>query len=176
MRHERVLFSTPLIALKESTDGFQFFERKGKDSIAVFLIRKSNLVEKEYEVLIRQQRLCIDNPGLNEEPKLYPCPITGSIDGDELPQDAASREALEEAGFSIQVVPLGYYIVGTQTNEVCYLFYADVTGRLPSIAKQDGTYFESISKNEWRPIDYLQECDFSACQIGYLKLKYIFKI
>jgi 8-oxo-dGTP pyrophosphatase MutT (NUDIX family) len=131
MNHQPVLFSTPWITVKETPDGFQFLERKGKDSVAIFLFRRNNVVINKYEVLIRQQRLCIDNPGVGQEPNLYPCPITGGIDANENPEEAAVREVLEESGFSAKVLPLGRYIVGTQTNEICYLFYADVTGQTP---------------------------------------------
>jgi 8-oxo-dGTP pyrophosphatase MutT (NUDIX family) len=75
-----------------------------------------------YEFLIRQQPLCIDNSDINEKHRLYPCPITGGIDEGELPEKAAVREVYEEAGFSVRVLPLGKYIVGTQTNEICYMY------------------------------------------------------
>jgi hypothetical protein len=50
------------------------------------------------------------------------------------------------------------------------MYYADVTDMEPEIAQQDGSYFESISKNEWHPLDYLNECNYAACLIGYLRL------
>ena len=164
MSQERVIFVTNWIAVKETARGFHYLERKGKDSVAVFLLRKRKPELKEYEVLIRQQPLCIDNLELNGKPRLYPCPITGGIGGNETP---------EESGFSVRVLPLGQYIVGTQTNEICYLHYADVTGLEPEVTKQDGSYFESVSKNEWHPFEYLIQCDYSACQIGYLKLQQV---
>lgn len=171
MSQEKILFKTNWLTVKETVKGFHYLERKGKDSVAIFLLRKKVLNRKEYEVLIRQQPLCIDNPDINEKLRLYPCPITGGIDGDETPEEAAVREVEEESGFSIQVLPLCQYIVGTQTNEICYLYYADVTGLDPKLAKQDGSYFEAISKNEWHPFEYLSQCNYAACQIGYFRLK-----
>ena len=173
MSNAKTIFSTNWISVKETDKGFYYLERKGRDSVAIFLVRKSTVNREEYEVLIRQQPLCIDNTEINGELKLYPCPITGGIDGDELPEKAAIREVYEEAGYSVQVLPLGKYIVGTQTNEICYMYYADVTDIEPEIAQQDGSYFESISKNEWHPLDYLERCDYGACQIGYFRLKNI---
>lgn len=79
----------------------------------------------------------------------------------------------EESGFSVDVVSLGKYIVGTQTNEICYMYYADVSNIEQEIAQQDGSYFESISKNEWYPLEYLNQCEYAACQIGYFRLKNI---
>jgi len=174
MEQEKVLYKTERVALKETHRGFQFLERKGKDSVAIFLIRRNPLVDSKLEVLIRYQPLCVDNSEINGVPRLFACPLTGSISGDESPEVAASREAFEEAGYSVQVLPLGNYIVGTQTNEVCYMYYADVTALYPQTPPQDGSYFESISKNEWQPLDYLQECEFSACQLGYFRLKALY--
>lgn len=174
MSQVKTIFTTDWIAVKETARGYHYLERKGRDSIAIFLVRKSKVNRQEYEVLIRQQYLCIDNPNINEEQRLYPCPITGGIDEGESVEEAAAREVYEESGFSVQVLPLGKYIVGTQTNEVCYMYYADVTGIEPEVAQQDGTYFESISKNEWHPLDYLNQCDYAACQIGYFRLRDIF--
>jgi len=176
MDTDKVIFSTQWLAVKESPRGFQYLERKGKDSVAVFLLKRSGENLAQHEVLIRQQHLCIDNREINGEFRLFPCPVTGALDEGESPEAAAQREAYEETGYKIQVSPLGQYIVGTQANEICYLYYADVTGMEPEVAQQDGTFMESIAKNEWHPFEYLESCDYSACQIGYLKLqKILFK-
>ena len=168
---DRVIFSTKWIAVKESLRGFQYLERKGKDSVAVFLLRKSGRNLEQYDVLIRQQHLCIDNREVNGRFRLFPCPVTGALNEGESSEDAAKREVYEETGYRVQVLPLGQYIVGTQVNEICYLYYADVTRMEPDAAQQDGTYMESISKNEWHPFEYMKFCDYAACQIGYLKLQ-----
>lgn len=176
MDTDRVIFQTAWIAVKQSPQGFQYLERKGKDSVAVFLLRKSDANPPEYEVLIRQQHLCVDNREIDGVLTLFPCPITGALDEGESPEAAAIREVQEEAGYTVQVLPLGKYIVGTQTNEICYLYYADVTGVEPAPALQDGTYLESIARNEWHELNYLKTCDYSACQIGYLKLQEILSL
>ncbi|MBE7384225.1 MAG: NUDIX domain-containing protein [Leptolyngbya sp. SIO1E4] len=173
MSEAKALFQTHWVSLKATERGFHYLERKGRDSVAVFLMRTCRADAQGYEVLIRQQPLCIDNSEANGSLKLFPCPITGGIDGDETPEAAAVREVNEEAGYTVQVTSLGRYIVGTQTNEICYLFYADVTGQVPGIAEQDGSYFESISRNEWHPFDYLATCEYAACQIRYYRLRHI---
>lgn len=174
MDTDKVIFSTAWIAVKESSRGFQYLERQGKDSIAVFLLRKSG--EAQYEVLIRQQHLCIDNREVDGKFRLFPCPVTGALNQGEAAAAAAQREVYEETGYQVQVSPLGQYIVGTQVNEICYLYYVDVTGMEPDVAQQDGTFMESIAHNEWHPLEYLASCEYSACQIGYLKLqKLLFK-
>lgn len=175
MTDDTILLQTKWITVKQTSLGFQFAERKGRDSVAVFLVRRSDANEA-YDVLIRQQPLCID-PIVPDQPViLRPCPITGGIDGDETPEQAAVREVQEEAGYSVEVVPLGHYIVGTQTNEICYLYYADVTGHSPAEALQDGSYFESISINEWQPFSNLEGYHYAACQIGYYRLKKVLGI
>jgi ADP-ribose pyrophosphatase YjhB (NUDIX family) len=171
MSDEKILFSTKAITIKESARGFQYLERLGKDSVAIFLVRKSVSDASKYEVLIRKQPLCVDNSEIEEKPRLFACPLTGRIELGESPEQAAVRETLEESGYAIQVTSLSRYFVGTQTNEICYLYYADVTDMNPQVALQDGTYFESVSENEWHPLDYLNECDYVACQLGYFRLK-----
>jgi len=173
MDKDKVIFSTSWIAVRESPRGFQYLERKGKDSVAVFLLRKIDKNLEQYEVLIRQQHLCIDNREVDGKFRLFPCPITGALNEKESPEVAAQREVYEETGYRVQVLPLGQYIVGTQVNEICYLYYADVSGMQPDVAQQDGTYMESIGKNEWHSFEYLKAYDYSACQIGYLKLQEI---
>ena len=66
---------------------------------------------------------------------------------------------------------LGQDIVSTQTNEVCYLYYADVSGQEPSEAPQDGTFLESIAHNQWHPFEDLKTFDYVACQLGYYRLR-----
>lgn len=171
MDNEKTIFSTEHITIKETARGFHYFERLGRDSVAIFLIKKSELNSSKYEVLIRMQPLPQNNLEVNGEQQLYACPFTGRIEPGESPGQAAVRETFEESGYSTQVISLGRYFVGTQTNETCYLYYADVTDVKPQTALQDGTYFESISKNEWHPLDYLSECDYVACQLGYFKLQ-----
>lgn len=173
MNPEKNIFTTNWITVKETARGYHYLERKGRDSVAIFLVRKSNVNIKEYEVLIRQQPLCIDITEIDGKMRLYPCPITGGIEPNESPEEAANREVYEESGFSVRVLPLGKYIVGTQTNEICYIYYADVSEIKPDMAQQDGSYFESISKNEWHPLEYLNQCDYAACQIGYFRLRNI---
>ncbi|XHX79235.1 MAG: NUDIX domain-containing protein [Stenomitos frigidus ULC029] len=154
MATDQIIFQTKWIAVKESPRGFQYLEREGKDSVTVFLVRKSSANPQQSEVLIRQQHLCVDNREVDGTLTLFPCPITGALEEGELPEAAAIREIYEEAGYRVQLQLFGKYIVGTQVNEICYLYYADVTGIEPDLAQQDGTYLESIGKNEWHPLEY----------------------
>ncbi|WP_199338031.1 NUDIX hydrolase [Nostoc sp. FACHB-280] len=168
---DKSIFCNEWLEVKQTPKGFYYLQRKGQNSVAVFLLKKKGHNSNEYEVLIRQQPLCIDNIEVDGSLKLFPCPVTGALDEGESPEIAAIREVYEETGFSVQVLPLGKYIVGTQTNEICYMYYADVTDLAPDTAPQDGSYHESISKNEWHSFEYLNRCEYSACQLGYFKLR-----
>jgi 8-oxo-dGTP diphosphatase len=175
METDQTLFQTPWVSVKQTPHGFYYLERKGRDSVGIFLLRRRadspSDSPSDYEVLIRWQPLCIDSGTIETPLTLHPCPITGGLDGEESPITAAVREVHEEAGYTVSLLPLGQYIVGTQTNEICHLYYADVTGLTPIDAPQDGSFFESISQNRWYPLAYLKECDYAGCQIGYYRLR-----
>lgn len=169
--NEKVLFTSPgnWVQVIETPRGFYYIRRKNKNSVAVFLLRK---VEDEWEVLVRYQPLPVHNADLDSKQLLYPCPVTGGLDSlDERPYNCAVREAEEETGYATHLNYLGDYIAGTQTDETVYMYWADVTDVEPSEALQDGTYFESISKNKWKHISCLQTYDYVACQLGYYLLK-----
>ena len=176
---DKKLFDTGWLAIKETPNGFFYSERKGKDSIALFLIRekKENIYFRlhgpiPFEVLMRYQPMPIYGEFTEYGKTLYPCPITGSVEDGKSLEECAINEAMEEAGYDIngRIQELGKYAVGTQTNEVVHMFYADVTGLKPKKIKGDGTYFESISENKWESLDFLNSCLYGACQIGYFKL------
>lgn len=173
---EKVVYESPggWVQIIETPNKFYYLRRKNRDSVAVFLIRRSNGVEP-WEVLIRKQPLPLNNPEPGQPMTLFPCPITGGFDSaEEQPAACAKREALEEAGYRLGVEELsllGGYIVGTQTDERVYMLWADVSNIEPEAAEQDGTFFEAVSKNEWMPLSFLgEQGGYSANQIGYLKL------
>ncbi|MEE3719816.1 NUDIX domain-containing protein [Tumidithrix elongata RA019] len=188
MAIDKTIFSTKWVSIKETPRKFYYLERKGKDSVAIFLVRstkgngtKGNSAKEtpfnQLEVLVRFQPLCIDNPTLDDEMRLHPCPVTGGMEEGENPLKCAVRETLEETGYRLEtLLPLGQYITGTQSNEIVYLFWADVTGIEPEVATQDGSVFEAVSRNEWKAIAFLKDCQYSGCLIGYLKLAEILNL
>lgn len=172
---ETILYTTDYnwISVKKTDNGFYYTERKNRDSIALFLTRRTSYIEPE--VLVRFQPLPLDN-SMNQQ--LFPCPITGCIDYDKTTTECAINEAMEEAGYDISdnIEYLGKYAVGTQTNETVLMFWADVTNKIQTKINGDCSYFESISKNEWRPVSYLKSCLYGACQIGYHKVVDILRL
>jgi 8-oxo-dGTP diphosphatase len=56
------------------------------------------------------------------------------------------------------------------------MFYADVTDIEPEHVSQDGSFFESVSQNQWQPLEYLNQGDYGDCQLGYFQLKSLLKL
>lgn len=120
---------------------------------------------------MRYQHLCVDNSKENRHFNLFPCPVTGAIEEGEVPEAAAHRKTYKETGYTTTLTTLGQYIVGTQINGVCFLYYADVTGVEPSTALQDDTFLESVAYNQWHSLEHLKRFDYAACQLGDYQLK-----
>ena len=163
---EQTIFTTPggWLEVIETPSKFYYARRKGRDSVAVFLVDN-----KEQKVLIRFQPLPRHNADIDDKQVLFPCPITGSIDVGETPLQAAIREVKEESGYeNVELIHMVDYLVGTQSDELVNIYYGFVDSTLNVIGEQDGTYFESISKNEWLPISHLSSANYVACRLFYL--------
>lgn len=172
----KVLFSTNWVKLKETKTGFQYLERKGRDSIAVLLLRIEN---NKLECLIRKQPLCALLDDLSDFAfALGNCPITGSLEIKEDPKKCTVREIKEEAGYDVPEKNLSYvgsYIVGTQTNEKCYMYIANVTDLTNTIPEGDGSEDEKVSYNEWVSINSISNEPYSGLAIIYLRLLQLVK-
>jgi 8-oxo-dGTP diphosphatase len=157
---DSLLFETRWIRLKETKHGFHFAERAGRNSIALFLIQRCK--GNEVRVLIRWQRAAYGE----DRDKNYPAPITGSIDTPLSYAEHAAQEAYEEAGYRLQaedLVLLGHCASSTQSNELCYLYACDITGRTPEVER------ERIS---WEPLSFLRtSCEYFSCHLGYFLLR-----
>lgn len=153
-----ILHDAKWATLNTTKSGFIYSERKGRDSVAIFLTRNHGT-----EVLVRFQPLVADYE------YYWGCPITGSMDHEsEAPEQCAIREALEESGYVIEHAELlTKYIVGTQTNEQVYLFTADVTGIEPGPDMNEAMGESGF--NEWCPLSDLltEDCRYSGSLIAY---------
>jgi 8-oxo-dGTP diphosphatase len=147
---------------------FYFARRKGKDSIGVLLFNSLT-----GEVLIRYQPLVHLEDG--DGKGTFPCPLTGSMELDESPETCALREVYEESGYTIykeELISLGAYIVGTQTDEIVYLYAADVLNLEAEEPEGDGTFHEGISTNVWMSYDEaLAVAEYSGLIIALFRLK-----
>ena len=170
---DKIIFDNPWLKVKESPHGYIFSERKGVDSIAILAYTKMG---NDIEILTRFQPLPFKNAENKEDTlPLFCCPITGSIDKGDTADDSAIKEMKEEAGYEItkdQLTYLGYYIVGTQTNEAVHMYIIDVTNLEPAETSSDGTYHESVSENFWHKLDFIENnCEYAGLVILINKLK-----
>ncbi|MDX1580589.1 MAG: NUDIX hydrolase, partial [Alphaproteobacteria bacterium] len=92
---------------------------------------------QEY-VFVRQFRLPAQN---GADPWLLELPA-GIVEKDEKPEDAITREIEEETGFKpVSLTPLSWFFLSPGwTDEVCYLFEAEVDGEPhpdPGVGEED---------------------------------------
>ena len=163
--HEIVFTTTPdFLSIKKANPPYYYSERRGVDSVAVFLVNTNK------QVLIRYQPL----PPIDDG-RLFACPITGTMEPNMSPLQVARKEVKEETGYTVEgLMPLdlGTYIVGTQTNERVHMFAWDVTFLEPEIPEGDGTVHEAMSENGWLDFDAAFEvAEYSGLLIGLFLLR-----
>jgi 8-oxo-dGTP diphosphatase len=159
--NDTTLYTCPhgWVSVKEDA-GFYYAERRGRDSVAIVLTRNN-----------RAHALVRWHPLIADDHRWHPCPITGSMEYDwEDAESAARREVLEETGYVVgPLTKLTTYIVGTQTNELCHLFTADVTGQIPGADKN--AEMGEAGSNQWVPFEHLKYSHYSGTLIAYALLK-----
>ena len=154
---DEVLYDAGWMKLYKTGRGFIYSERRGVRSTALLLYRLIPEGQiRQYEILTHYQPLPV---GPVAQGDAYPCPITGSLLEGDSPHDNIMQEALEEGGFDLnfegaKVVHHGNYFVGTQTNEVVLMFSCDVTGIEQQEPEGDGSYWETVSHNQWHPLEF----------------------
>ncbi|BAC44089.1 predicted MutT-like hydrolases [Malacoplasma penetrans HF-2] len=177
-KNNKLIIKTKYLSMYKTEKGFYYCQRASINSVALLCYKKEN---NEYLFLIRYQPL----PEIEEKERwdqLYPCPITGSIDENEIPIETVIRECWEEAGIKINkdlVYEINPSIATTQMNEKIFFYLCDVTGLKESIPENDGSIFESVSKNLWVTEKELlnlidnQICmqGLSICYFHFLKIK-----
>ena len=127
-------------------DGYYYVQRAGVDSVA-FILYNAGAVG-----------LCRCAHGATRE--VSNRSFTGSIDLEGNWKESISRvvqiEVREEAGYDVtpdQIVLIGWYEVGTQTNEKVYLYIVDVTGLTPGLTQLDSREQEDILGVVWNPTE-----------------------
>lgn len=148
MKNDKLLIKTKHLSMFETKEGFIYCQRRSINSIAALCFKK---IKNDYQFLIRYQPL----PEIKEKvdwKQPYACPITGSIEKDELPEITAIREVYEEGGLKIEtknIVNHFMCISTTQMNEKVFHYLIDASNVKQDIPQNDGTIFESVSFNKW---------------------------
>ncbi|WP_036436958.1 NUDIX domain-containing protein [Mycoplasma elephantis] len=144
------IFESEWISVYKAEDGFIYAQRKSINSISALLFKKEN--NKRY-FLIHYQPL----PEVEEKKKsddCFPSSVTGALEKNETPDECVVREVGEETGYKItkkNIVASSVSISSTQMNEKVFNFLIDVTGIKQGEIKTDGSYFELVSYNVWKP-------------------------
>lgn len=87
-------------------------------------------------------------------PKPHLCGLTGGIDGNEMPVDAAMRETFEESGYHVtkdQMIHLGTIWPSKLSDTVVHLFAVDVSNADWTTPPGDGSIYEQQSSTTWLP-------------------------
>lgn len=171
--NDRLIVKTKHLEMYKTEKGFYYCQRRSINSVAILCYKKVN---NEYSFLLRYQPM----PQVEEKQNwkdLYPCPITGSIENNELPIECAIRETFEESGYQVSkdnLFEISQSIATTQMNEKVFCFLADVTNIKETSPKNDGTIFEKVSKNIWVSESKLNEILNNKLVLSSLIISYYF--
>ncbi len=152
MKKVKPLYTNYWLSLYQTPKGFVYAQRKGINSTASLCFRLNK--KGQYEFLIRYQPLPVIHQYSNKkENTLYPCCITGSIEQNESPLQNCLKEVFEESGYKIKQNNIKHVIsasASTQMNEIVFHYLVDLTNvKKQGKEQNDGSYFESVSKNKW---------------------------
>lgn len=117
---DRIISKGNFLTLKVTKDGYEYAERKGKDSIAfIFQIRSSTeLPNWQTKYILRNE--------YNDPLREYILgAFGGSLDHVAPLEEIVRVEAMEEAGFDVKLEDIefcGKYRVSTQMNQFCHLY------------------------------------------------------
>lgn len=147
----KLLKETKYLSLYETSQGFVYAQRRNINSTAILCFKK---VKGRYMFLIRYQPLPIVNTIAHYKwNDCFACPITGSLEKEQNPEDNAIAEVYEEANIQVNkksLVAKTKFVPTTQMNETVFCFLCDVTrGKLIDKKQGDGSIFEDISFNKW---------------------------
>ena len=142
---DAVLYDNEWLQLCETPDGYVYAHeaKSNGKGVAVLAYRR---VGKEVQIAGRYERTPCHRDGFALTS------LTGQIDGDEEPVDAAVRELKEEAGIDAvhsEMQVLGTVRPGKQTDTTMYLFALDVGKRDIGEAIGDGTAGEAGAYCKW---------------------------
>jgi len=128
------------LKLKKTPDGYEYAERKGKDSVAFILVDQYTHafgLRLEYKPPVNQHILGA---------------FGGSMEPNKSPLDIVKQEVLEEAGFKVrdsQIRFVGKFFVSTQMNQYCYLYVVAVDSNTPHCIPENPDKWEGLSDLVW---------------------------
>jgi hypothetical protein len=161
--HHDELYTGKFLSIHRTQEGYEYAERKGKDSVAFLLYDSSN-----------------NTVGYRNE---YKPPVAtwvlgafgGSIDKQKSPVDIVIDEVAEEAMYNVSpkdVKYLGKYLVSTQMNQWCMLYAVDVTNNEGDYySEQSFDVLESLSDTSWHRADNIP----TECWKAYVILTKMFE-
>lgn len=145
--------------IKTTKEGYEYAERKGKDSVAFILFDRNKQMiglRNEYKPPIEAYVLGA---------------FGGSMDKDVSPATIVLEEVFEESGYHVSLDNIhfiGKYFVSTQMNQWCYLYAVDTTHATnPRDSIYPGKVFdklEAVSDVSWHKYGFLPpECWKTTC-------------
>ena len=126
---------------------YVYSERLGTDSVA-FILLDANRGETPFG-LINERKPPLDER-LQKDVMLLTA-FGGSIDMDKSYQEIVQTEVKEEAGYEVpleKIVFVGDVMVSTQSNQMCHLYFVDVTG-IEEGEREPETAMEAIAEVTW---------------------------
>ena len=108
------------LKLLKTKDGYEYCERKGKDSVAFILMKK---VGTQWFIGLRNEYKPSINTWINGA-------FGGSLDKKKSPCHTVIDEVAEEAGYKVKEENIKYcgkYFVSSQMNQFCMLYLVDVS-------------------------------------------------
>jgi len=121
----------PYLKVKQVNNTYVYSERAGIDSIAFILYDNSS---KKPFGLVHERKPSLNEFYNNENSKddvFLTTAFGGSIDCDNLNYtEICQKEVKEESGYSVKlddIYYVGRVLVSTQMNQICYLYFVDVS-------------------------------------------------
>lgn len=142
---DKILFENPFIAVIDR-GGYSFLHlTRSNGQLVAVLPYQETAMGRRY---LARVEICPAH-----SPNMEPCSVTGGVDPDgSTPADIASRELLEETGYTL--APEKLQVLGTvrptkQSDTTVHLFAADVSGLTAGDITGDGSKFEEGAGTQW---------------------------
>ena len=152
---DKYLFKNKWVSLLEKGDGYVYSHEERCDGKIVAVLGFVKQPDGGMSILCRSEYTPSWVPGEDRTPTLSA--LTGGVEPGEDPDEAAFREAFEEAGIdspSVEWYPLGQ-TKGTKSSDTDYYLYGVVlkAGEFKEQTEGDGSQAEAEAKNVLLPFE-----------------------